>query len=60
MEEATTTAAAVGDDRLQRWTGRMDPDSFTRGTSAQRTRWFENGRAGGEPADCDTFSADDV
>ena len=61
VEEATTAAAAVGDDRLQRRsTGRVDPDSFTHGTSEQRTRWFEQGREGGEPADCDTFSADDV
>jgi uncharacterized protein len=61
VEEATTAAAAVGDDRLQgRSSGRVDPDSFTHGTSEQRTRWFEQGRQGGEPADCDTFSADDV
>jgi predicted metalloprotease len=61
VEEATTAAAAVGDDRLQRrGSGRVDPDSFTHGSSEQRTRWFEQGRAGGEPADCDTFSADEV
>jgi predicted metalloprotease len=59
VEEATTAAAAVGDDRLQRRsTGRVDPDSFTHGTSEQRTRWFEKGRQNGNPADCDTFSAD--
>ena len=47
VEEATTAAAAVGDDRLQgRSSGRVDPDSFTHGTSEQRTRWFEQGRAG--------------
>ena len=61
VEEATTAAAAVGDDRLQRRsTGRVDPDSFTHGTSEQRTRWFEQGREAGEPAACDTFSADAV
>jgi hypothetical protein len=61
VEEATTAAAAVGDDRLQsRGSGRVDPDSFTHGSSEQRTRWFEQGRAAGEPADCDTFSADEV
>jgi predicted metalloprotease len=61
VEEATTAAAAVGDDRLQRRSsGRVDPDSFTHGTSAQRTRWFEQGREGGEPAACDTFSVDQV
>jgi uncharacterized protein len=61
VEEATTAAAAVGDDRLQRRaSGRVDPDSFTHGTSEQRTRWFEKGRASGDPADCDTFSPDQV
>jgi len=61
VEEATTTAAAIGDDRLQRRSsGRVDPDSFTHGTSEQRTRWFEQGRAAGEPADCDTFSVDEL
>ena len=61
VEEATTAAAAVGDDRLQRRSGGgVDPDSFTHGTSEQRTRWFEKGRASGEPADCDTFSPDEV
>jgi uncharacterized protein len=61
VEEATTAAAAVGDDRLQRRSaGRVDPDSFTHGTSEQRTRWFEQGREAGEPAACDTFSPDDV
>jgi predicted metalloprotease len=61
VEEATTAAAAVGDDRLQsRGGGRVDPDSFTHGSAEQRTRWFEQGRAAGEPGDCDTFSADSV
>jgi uncharacterized protein len=60
-QEATRAAAAVGDDRLQRRAGgRIDPDSFTHGTSAQRARWFENGRGSGDPADCDTFSAEGV
>jgi predicted metalloprotease len=61
VEEATTAAAAVGDDRLQRRaSGRVDPDSFTHGTSEQRTKWFETGRASGDAADCDTFSPDQV
>jgi predicted metalloprotease len=54
-------AEAVGDDRLQtRARGSVDPDSFTHGTSAQRARWFDTGRSGGEPAACDTFSPEDV
>jgi predicted metalloprotease len=61
VREATTAAAAVGDDRLQRQaSGRVSPDSFTHGTSEQRTEWFNRGRASGDPADCDTFSPDAV
>ncbi len=60
VDEAMTASEAVGDDRLQQQAGRrVDPDSFTHGSSAQRRAWFERGRARGEPADCDTFSADD-
>jgi predicted metalloprotease len=61
IEEAMTASEAVGDDRLQQQSGRqVDPDSFTHGSSAQRRAWFERGRARGEPADCDTFSAQDL
>jgi predicted metalloprotease len=61
VEEAVTASEAVGDDRLQRRsTGNVDPDSFTHGSSAQRARWFQKGQAGGEPGDCDTFSADSL
>jgi len=61
VDEAFGAAEAVGDDRLQRQAGRgVDPDSFTHGSSAQRRRWFDRGRQGGEPAACDTFSADAV
>ena len=57
VQEATRASAAVGDDRLQRQaTGRVNPDSFTHGSSEQRTAWFNRGRASGEPADCDTFA----
>ena len=58
LDEAIRASEAVGDDRLQRQAGRqIDPDTFTHGSSAQRRAWFERGRAGGEPADCDTFAA---
>ncbi len=57
LEEAFAAAQAVGDDRLQRQSGRrVNPDSFTHGSSAQRLQWFRAGEARGEPADCDTFS----
>jgi predicted metalloprotease len=61
LDEAITASEAVGDDRLQQQAGqRINPDSFTHGSSEQRRRWFERGRAQGEPADCDTFSAEDL
>jgi predicted metalloprotease len=61
VEEAIAASEAVGDDRLQRRaTGDVRPDSFTHGSSEQRARWFQKGQSSGEPADCDTFSADDV
>ncbi len=61
IREAISASAAVGDDRLQqRAGGQVNPDSFTHGSSEQRTDWFNRGRAGGEPADCDTFSPESL
>ena len=61
VREAIRAAGAVGDDRLQRQAdGRVNPDTFTHGTSEQRTDWFNRGRASGSPDDCDTFSPDQV
>ena len=58
IEEALTTAAAIGDDRLQKQSqGMVVPDSFTHGSSAQRVRWFRTGFETGDPDQCDTFSA---
>jgi len=57
LEEALTAATAIGDDRLQRESGRgVVPDSFTHGSSAQRVKWFRRGFESGEIAACDTFS----
>ena len=56
-EGLTAAAAAVGDDRIQeRATGRIDPESFTHGTSEQRREWFLRGFEEGTIAACDTFS----
>ncbi|AYC34382.1 neutral zinc metallopeptidase [Pseudomonas cavernae] len=56
IEEALNAANAIGDDRLQQQSrGRVVPDSFTHGTSAQRVRWFKMGFEGGQIGKCDTF-----
>jgi predicted metalloprotease len=58
LEEALGAASAIGDDRLQRETqGRVVPDSFTHGTSAQRVAWFRRGFEQGTLEACDTFRA---
>jgi predicted metalloprotease len=58
IEEALNAAAAVGDDRLQQQArGYVVPDSFTHGTAAQRSRWFNQGLKTGNIEQCDTFSA---
>jgi predicted metalloprotease len=58
VEDGLRAAAAVGDDTLQRQAqGRVMPDTFTHGTSEQRTRWFRTGVQSGDPASCDTFRA---
>ena len=57
LEEALNAANAIGDDRLQKQsTGRVVPDSFTHGTSAQRMRWFKKGFDTGDLSQGDTFS----
>ncbi|HEX9985973.1 MAG TPA: neutral zinc metallopeptidase [Thermoanaerobaculia bacterium] len=56
VEEALNAASAIGDDRLQKSAGRrVNPDSFTHGSSAQRVEWFRRGMQSGRIADCDTF-----
>lgn len=56
VEEGLQAAAAIGDDRLQRMAnGRVAPDRFTHGTSAQRVEWFRRGLDTGSPDACNTF-----
>ena len=58
IDAALQTAAAIGDDTLQRRAGRnVVPDSFTHGSSEQRQRWFKTGFQQGTVAACDTFKA---
>ena len=58
VEAALRTAAAIGDDTLQkRARGYAVPDSFTHGTSEQRQRWFNAGFRSGSLSNCNTFAA---
>jgi predicted metalloprotease len=58
VDQALTAATAIGDDTLERQAqGRIVPDSFTHGTSAQRVRWFKTGLESGDIRRCDTFNA---
>jgi predicted metalloprotease len=53
VEEALNAAAAVGDDRIQRrTTGRINVDSFTHGSAAQRSAAFRRGLESGDPRSC--------
>jgi uncharacterized protein len=56
VEAGLNAAAAIGDDRLQQQSrGRVSPESFTHGSSAQRVRWFRNGLDSGDVNQCNTF-----
>lgn len=57
LEEGLTAAHAIGDDTLQKQAqGRVVPDSFTHGTSAERAAWLRRGIQTADPSQCDTFS----
>lgn len=58
VDEGLRAAAAIGDDRLQRSGGRrVQPESWTHGSSAMRARWLRRGLERGDMNECDTFSA---
>lgn len=61
IEEALNAANAIGDDRLQREAqGRVVPDAFTHGTSAQRMYWFKKGYQTGDLRQGNTFQSEDL
>jgi uncharacterized protein len=56
VESGLGAAAAVGDDRMQRMSGRrVSPERFTHGSAAQRVQWFKTGLQTGTVQACDTF-----
>ncbi|WP_114239178.1 neutral zinc metallopeptidase [Dyella sp. C9] len=59
IESALNAASKIGDDALQQQAqGRVVPDSFTHGTSAQRVKWFRTGFDSGDIASCNTFAGE--
>ena len=61
LEAALNAATAIGDDRLQQQAqGRIVPESFTHGSSAQRVRWFRRGFESGDMNQCNTFKATEL
>jgi predicted metalloprotease len=62
INRALDAASHIGDDFIERnlGNGRVDPGSFTHGTSAQRQKWFAVGYQTGDPVQCDTFATSNL
>jgi len=61
IADALSAASSVGDDRIQEQaTGRINPEQWTHGSSAERQKWFTVGYQTGDPKRCDTFATNSL